>query len=182
MSTNTNTEVPQGYRVVQRRTRNYDNSRAGGAGAGGNASGNVGGGDRRREPRVNHKDVLEKVKNGELDVNEAQKMLRRRPITNGPRYTFRVTNRGAIAVFGLQRRPVILYANQWQKIEQLMPSLKNFVMNNQNVIMNKREQFIASVKAYHANQQQSHDDASAGADGTGDDGTTYADVASQADN
>lgn len=130
-------EVPDDYQMVERHSRTYKNR--------GTKYVNYSG--------VNHRDILERVKNGDLDVNEAQKMLRQNNRTmndNSRRYTFRVTNRGAIAVFGLQRRPVILYANQWQKIEQLMPSLKNYVMNNQSVIMNKREQYIQSVKEYHS--------------------------------
>ncbi len=80
-----------------------------------------------QKPRMNRRDVLEKVSSGEMTAEEANKLLGvRRP----PRFV--VTNDGTIALYNLQRYPIVLYADQWERIEYLMKRdiFANFVDRN----------------------------------------------------
>lgn len=47
-----------------------------------------------------------------------------------PVLTFRVSQKGALSVYGLGRFPVTLYANQWEALAKAMPTLMAFVREN----------------------------------------------------
>jgi len=44
---------------------------------------------------------------------------------------FKVTEKGAISVYGLQRFPVTLYAPQWEALMDRLPELKAFIAENE---------------------------------------------------
>ena len=43
---------------------------------------------------------------------------------------FKVSEKGALSVYGLGRFPVTLYKGQWERLIQAMPSLQIFMANN----------------------------------------------------
>lgn len=45
--------------------------------------------------------------------------------------TFEVTERGAISVYGLGKKPQTLYKSQWEKIIDHEDDLKTFIKNNE---------------------------------------------------
>lgn len=44
--------------------------------------------------------------------------------------SFKVSQKGAISVYGLGRWPVTLYASQWQALNAVMPELGKFIVDN----------------------------------------------------
>ena len=84
--------------------------------------------------------ILEKVAKGELDVDAAQKLLGTSENKN-----FRITDRGAVALLGLQRRAIVLYPNQWRKLNNKMPHLMDFLNKNQSELKQKHDAFIATL-------------------------------------
>ena len=83
---------------------------------------------------LNRKDVLDSVASGDIKPDEAEKMLRTR---QPPRFV--VTRTGAIALYNLQRNPIVLYADQWDKLSNLIKRgiLDNYVSKNSNIIKRK---------------------------------------------
>ena len=58
--------------------------------------------------------------------NEALKVAKHKPRA----LSFKVTEKGAISVYGLQRFPVTLYFNQWIKLIDTTEALKKFAEDN----------------------------------------------------
>ena len=81
--------------------------------------------------RQNRQEVLQKVAQGNLQPDEAERMLRKRL---PPRFV--VTRNGAIALYNLKRDPIVLYADQWEKLSSLIERgiLKTYMSRNENII------------------------------------------------
>jgi hypothetical protein len=86
---------------------------------------------RRQNRHQNRQDVLQKVAQGDLQPDEAERMLRKRL---PPRFV--VTRNGAIALYNLKRDPIVLYADQWEKLSSLIERgiLKTYMSRNENII------------------------------------------------
>ena len=53
-------------------------------------------------------------------------------------FTMKVSEKtGALCVYGLQRFPVTLYANQWQRIFEHVPAMKEFIADNVAILKTK---------------------------------------------
>jgi len=50
--------------------------------------------------------------------------------TNFKPIGFKVSEKGALSVYGLGRFPVTLYKGQWERLIQALPSLQVFMANN----------------------------------------------------
>jgi hypothetical protein len=50
---------------------------------------------------------------------------------------FKVSPKGAVSVYGLQRFPVTLYAGQWAQLFAQAEELKSFVESNKSVLASK---------------------------------------------
>ena len=70
---------------------------------------------RRNRGRPNRRDILQQVASGDVKPEDADKLLRAR---QPPRFV--VKGNGSIALYNLHRYPIILYVDQWEKIERLM--------------------------------------------------------------
>ena len=51
--------------------------------------------------------------------------------------TMKVTEKGAISLYGLQRFPVTLYASQWERIITAVDQLKAFIEANKELLATK---------------------------------------------
>ncbi len=82
-------------------------------------------------PRPNRQDVLAKVAAGDIKPEDADRMLRSKL---PPRFV--VTRTGAIALYNLQKNPIVLYADQWDKLSSLIKRgiLDNYMEKNTNII------------------------------------------------
>lgn len=63
-------------------------------------------------------DILEKVASGEIKADEAAKLIsalngngKQNPIS------YKVSDKGALSVYGLGRFPVTLYVGQWERLD-----------------------------------------------------------------
>jgi CRISPR/Cas system-associated exonuclease Cas4 (RecB family) len=65
-----------------------------------------------------------------LDAVKAQLAQARKE--QGKSLSFKVTEKGAISVYGLQRFPVTLYYNQWEKIFKVMTEIQMFAEANKD--------------------------------------------------
>lgn len=98
-------------------------------------------GNNYRYAKPSRKEVLDKVASGDIKPEEADKMLNNR---KPPRFV--VTRKGSIALYNLNRDPIILYADQWEKLEKLIRRdiLKNFMERNNNIIKRKNKTYYKS--------------------------------------
>ena len=79
----------------------------------------------------------------ELEVMQAELKALKAKVKNTPR--LKVSTKGAISVYGLQRMPVTLYAGQWERIMELVESgvFSDFIAQNESTLTRKGEQPLA---------------------------------------
>lgn len=65
-------------------------------------------------------------------------------------FTMRVSVKGAVSVYGFGRWPVTLYANQWEKMSELMPALSDFIAENKDKLMTKEQAAVTDEKSAQA--------------------------------
>lgn len=73
----------------------------------------------------------------ELTRLKAENEKLRQPRTMG--ITFRVSEKGAVSVYGLGRFPVTLYQEQWEKLLNCTDALRSFIKTNSNSLSKKDE-------------------------------------------
>ena len=75
----------------------------------------------------------------ELEAMQAELKALKAKVKNTPR--LKVSQKGAISVYGLQRMPVTLYAGQWERIMQLVESgvFSDFIAQNDKTLTRKDE-------------------------------------------
>lgn len=84
----------------------------------------------RKRYRPNRRDFSDKNKSYDKSNNFEQNRFRK----NMPRFV--VTRTGAIALYNIQRTPIVLYADQWEKLSGLIEKgiLKTFLERNEEII------------------------------------------------
>lgn len=88
---------------------------------------------------MNKDEILAKVKTGELTIEEASKMLEEDKPKRGQLYC-KVSEKGAVSVYGLQRMPVTLYLEQWERLLAYGDELKSFLAANKDKLKRKDPQ------------------------------------------
>ena len=75
----------------------------------------------------------------ELEAMQAELKALKAKVKNTPR--LKVSAKGAISVYGLQRMPVTLYAGQWERIMELVESgiFADFIAQNESTLTRKDE-------------------------------------------
>lgn len=111
---------------------------------------------RGRKPQQHHpnrQEVLNSVASGDMKPEEAERLLRRRL---PPRFV--VTRTGAIALYNLQRHPIVLYPDQWEKLSSLIRRdiLDNYMAKNANII--KRRYPSQNNQRYNQSPNQQSSD------------------------
>lgn len=59
----------------------------------------------------------------------------------------KVSPKGALSIYGLQRFPVTLYADQWAAILAKSPEILKFIEQNRSVLAGKSEKEVAGTSA-----------------------------------
>ena len=86
---------------------------------------------------MNKDEILKKVAAGELPVEQASKLLAdTEPPKRGQLYC-KVSEKGACSVYGLQRMPVTLYIEQWQRLLDYGDEIRNFLKENEGRLKRK---------------------------------------------
>lgn len=75
---------------------------------------------------MDRKEILVKVAAGELTPEEADGLLKNLPESPGV-LSCKVSPKGAVSVYGLQRMPVTLYADQWHRLLDFGPTIRDFI-------------------------------------------------------
>lgn len=78
---------------------------------------------------MTREEILQKLQAGELSVEDASKQLNELDAPKRGLYC-KVSEKGAISVYGLQRMPVTLYVEQWQRLLEFADDLKRFMQEN----------------------------------------------------
>jgi hypothetical protein len=74
-------------------------------------------------------EILTKLQSGELSVEEATKMLNEADAPKRGLYC-KVSEKGAVSVYGLQRMPVTLYVEQWERLLEFGDEIRKFLKEN----------------------------------------------------
>ena len=72
-------------------------------------------------------DVLAKLAAGELDVEEAKGLLDSIEEQSRRELYCKVSQKGGVSVYGLQRMPTTLYAEQWEKLLDFGDDIRKFI-------------------------------------------------------
>lgn len=86
---------------------------------------------------MKREEILEQVKAGGLSVDEAAKLLEQ---TDQPRrgtLYCKVSTKGAMSLYGLQRMPVTLYVEQWQRLLDYSEELRQFMKEHDSELKRK---------------------------------------------
>lgn len=78
---------------------------------------------------MNKEEILAKVQAGEMSIEEASKLLAEDKPKRGQLYC-KVSEKGGLSVYGLQRMPVTLYVEQWERLLNFADDIKAFLKEN----------------------------------------------------
>jgi hypothetical protein len=95
-------------------------------------------GCRLKEIVVKKEEVLAKVASGDLSIEEASKMLTDEAPKRGTLYC-KVSQKGAVSVYGLQRMPVTLYVEQWDRLLGYADEIKSFLKDHDAELKRKEK-------------------------------------------
>jgi hypothetical protein len=86
---------------------------------------------------MNKEEILAKLAVGELNVAEASKMLAALEQPKRGTLYCKVSEKGAVSIYGLQRMPVTLYMEQWQRLLDFADELRKFIDENEASLKRK---------------------------------------------
>jgi len=72
----------------------------------------------------------------EIERLRAENESLKRPATRG-QLSLRVSEKGALSVYGLGRFPVTLYREQWEKLLSLADEIRRFIQDNDSLLKKK---------------------------------------------
>lgn len=72
-------------------------------------------------------EILAKLAAGEISAEEASKLLDQAETENRGSLYCKVSQKGAVSVYGLQRMPVTLYLEQWERLLNFGDELRKFL-------------------------------------------------------
>ena len=72
----------------------------------------------------------------EIDKLRAENSALKKPATRG-QLSLRVSEKGALSVYGLGRFPVTLYREQWEKLLGLADEIRQFIQDNDSELKKK---------------------------------------------
>ena len=81
-------------------------------------------------------EVLQKLSDGQLSVEEAKQRLAELEPKRGSLYC-KVSEKGAVSVYGLQRMPVTLYLEQWERLLAFGDEIRQFIKENEAKLKRK---------------------------------------------
>ena len=85
---------------------------------------------------MTNEEILKKVAAGEITPEQAGKLLVSEAPARGTLYC-KVSEKGAMSVYGLQRMPVTLYIEQWTRLLEFSDTLKQFMKDNDDKLKRK---------------------------------------------
>src|SRR5262245_15652133 len=84
-------------------------------------------------------EILQKLASGELAVETASNLLAEIETPKRGQLYCKVSPKGAISVYGLQRMPVTLYVEQWERLLDFSDQVRDFIQDNSGQLKRKGE-------------------------------------------
>jgi hypothetical protein len=84
-------------------------------------------------------EILSKLAAGELAVEEASKLLAEIETPKRGSLYCKVSEKGAVSVYGLQRMPVTLYMEQWERLLNFGDEVRSFIKDNESKLKRKEQ-------------------------------------------
>jgi hypothetical protein len=82
-------------------------------------------------------EILSKLASGQIGVDEAKALLGEvEPERRGSLYC-KVSPKGALSVYGLQRMPVTLYVEQWTRLLEFADQIREFIKQHDDQLKRK---------------------------------------------
>jgi hypothetical protein len=86
---------------------------------------------------MNKEEILKKLAAGEIQVEDAGCMLAELEQPKRGSLYCKVSEKGAVSVYGLQRMPVTLYLEQWQRLLDFGDEVRQFIKENDSKLKRK---------------------------------------------
>ena len=86
---------------------------------------------------MERKEILEKLASGELGAEEADRLLEEAEQKKRASLYCKVSQKGGISVYGLQRMPVTLYVEQWERLLDFADDIKQFIKQHDTELKRK---------------------------------------------
>ena len=83
-------------------------------------------------------EILKKLQAGEISVEDATRMLSEIDAPKRGLYC-KVSEKGAVSVYGLQRMPVTLYLEQWNRLLDFADDIRKFIQENESKLKRKEK-------------------------------------------
>jgi hypothetical protein len=83
-------------------------------------------------------EILAKVAEGKLSVDEASKVLAELDSARRTALYCKVSQKGAVSLYGLQRMPVTLYVEQWERLLGFADQLQAFLKEHNSELKRKQ--------------------------------------------
>ena len=84
-------------------------------------------------------EILAKLQAGELSVEQASQQLAALEKPNRGQLSCKVSDKGAVSVYGMGRFPVTLYMEQWERLLGYGDEIKSFIAANSTKLKRKGE-------------------------------------------
>ena len=82
--------------------------------------------------------VLAQLANGKLTQEQALAQLKTAPKSNGGPLSCKQSEKGGLSVYGLQRMPVTLYAEQWERLLGFADTVREFIKDHPGLARKQR--------------------------------------------
>ena len=82
--------------------------------------------------------ILAELAGGKLTQEQALAQLKTAPKSNGGPLSCKVGPKGGVCVYGLQRNPVTLYVEQWERLFGFIDEIKSFIAENNGKLARKQ--------------------------------------------
>jgi hypothetical protein len=92
---------------------------------------------------VTKEEILAKVAAGEIPVEDASKLLEKAETSRKGSLYCKVSEKGGISVYGLQRMPVTLYVEQWQRLLDFADEIRKFMKDHDAELKRKQPKTTA---------------------------------------
>ena len=84
-------------------------------------------------------EILAKVAAGELKIEEASKLLAEAEAPKRGTLYCKVSEKGGLSVYGLQRMPVTLYMEQWERLLAFGDDIRSFIKDHEGQLKRKEK-------------------------------------------
>jgi hypothetical protein len=84
-------------------------------------------------------EILAKLAAGELKIEEASKLLAEAEAPKRGALYCKVSEKGGLSVYGLQRMPVTLYMEQWERLLGFADEISSFIKDHEGQLKRKEK-------------------------------------------